>query len=84
MDGTLPKPGTVCEPIGTPFPIFGRGDNMDGIEELMANMTSEERSIYITVSKLSQNGPITPSFPFLLGMELPGISSREGKGCYSL
>ncbi|KAH9483248.1 Carboxylesterase A [Psilocybe cubensis] len=81
VDGTLPEPGTVCEPLGKPFPEPWHENGINKAEELMANMNSEERAMYDAVSKLSQNGPITPAFPFLLEQKYPEVTVRNGKGC---
>jgi len=62
--GTLPEPGTVCEPIGKPFPISGL-DSGEGRAQGASTMgmTRDDGELFSAISQLSEN-PVIP-FPFV-------------------
>ncbi|KAF8905789.1 TAP-like protein-domain-containing protein [Gymnopilus junonius] len=67
--GTLPQPGTVCQPIGTPFSNYdskklnkGELDEESPQQTLIASMTEDEKELFAAVSELSRN-PFVP-LPF--------------------
>ncbi|KJA18191.1 hypothetical protein HYPSUDRAFT_45508 [Hypholoma sublateritium FD-334 SS-4] len=61
VDGTLPPPGTVCEPVSQPFPPAEM--SIGDVEEqalLSANLTPDEVDILEAVLQLSKDPGITP------------------------
>ncbi|KAF8959383.1 TAP-like protein-domain-containing protein [Flammula alnicola] len=69
IDGTLPEPGTVCQPIGQPFPISDlNSEEAQNQAVLTSNLTPDEKEIYAAILELSKTPGIIP---------LPGhLSSR--------
>jgi hypothetical protein len=69
IDGTLPEPGTVCEPVSQPFPPAGlKASDEQAI--LSATMTPDERELYDAVLELSKSPGI---------VQLPGFLSSPGR-----
>ncbi|PPR04800.1 hypothetical protein CVT26_012973 [Gymnopilus dilepis] len=67
--GRLPKPGTVCQPIGTPFSIHdydfgalgsGLAEEQVSQKALLAGMTEDEKEVLAAVVDLSRNPFVHP------------------------
>lgn len=67
IDGTLPPPGTVCEPISQPFPSSATSTGDSGDQALLsANLTPDEMEILEAVLQLSKDpGIARPTGPML-------------------
>jgi len=65
LDGVLPEPDTICDVIGTPFPVSGLDTVAAGTQSVLADMSQEDKEIFGAIQELSKNR-IIPS-PFSLG-----------------
>ncbi|KDR74314.1 hypothetical protein GALMADRAFT_250125 [Galerina marginata CBS 339.88] len=63
VDGTLPEAGTVCEPIGKPFPKVPFPGGEDPIQKAyMAVINGDDQEIFAAISELSKMPVISPPF----------------------
>ncbi|KAF8960263.1 TAP-like protein-domain-containing protein, partial [Flammula alnicola] len=79
IDGTLPQPGTICQPVGQPFPVSGLNPEEAHNQAVFTlNMTPDEKEIYAAILELSKTPGI---IPFRVPLSLSGgISAKVDAG----
>jgi hypothetical protein len=79
VDGTLPDPGTVCEPIGKPFSMSGLDSEEDSRQRALTadTQTGDDQDIYAAIFELSKIPVISPFLTIT-----PQYQAQNVGGCH--